>query len=84
MGGNVIIDINTLHHSNQLKFLICHTGHFDVTTTVEIGSVAICVRSSDLKTLLIGLSCLQCVLALQTISVDSIMCTHGLSNIGLH
>ena len=46
MGGNVIIDFNIFHH------LICYTAHFGDNKKVAIVSVAICVRSYHLKTLL--------------------------------
>ena len=49
MGGNVIIDFNTSHH---LTLLLCYTGHFDENKTVDIVSVAICVRLYHLKTVL--------------------------------
>ena len=52
MGGNVIIDYNTSHHSNQLTLLLCYTGHLDENKTVDIVSVAICVRLYHLKTVL--------------------------------
>ena len=51
MGGNVI-DFNAFHHSNHLRLLICYTIHFDEKKTVEFVSVAICVRSYRLKTVL--------------------------------
>ena len=52
MGGNVIIDFNTFHHTNHLRLLLCYTGHFDDNKTVEIDSVAICVRSYHLMAVL--------------------------------
>ena len=51
-GGNIIIDFNAFHHSNQLRLLICYTGHFDEKKTVSFASVAICVRSYRLDTVL--------------------------------
>ena len=52
MGGNFIIDFNAFHHSNHLRLFICYTGHFDEKKTVEFVSVAICVRSYCLNTVL--------------------------------
>ena len=40
--GNVIIDFNIFHHSNQL---LCYTGHFGDNKKVAILSVSICVSS---------------------------------------
>ena len=56
MGENIIIDFNAFHQFNHLRLLICYTGHFDENKTVEFVSVAICVRSCRLNTVL--LTCL--------------------------
>ena len=53
MGGNIIIDFNAFHHFNHLRLLICYTGHFDEKKTVEFVSVAMCVRSYRLNTVLL-------------------------------
>ena len=43
-GGNVITNCNTFHHSNHLRRLLCYKGQIGDNKTVEIVSVAICVR----------------------------------------
>ena len=53
MGGNIIIDFNVSHQFNHLRLQICYTGHFDEKKTVEFVSVAICVRSYRLNTVLL-------------------------------
>ena len=52
MGKNFIIDFNAFHHYIYLRLLICYTGHFGDNKTVEIISVASCVRSYHLMTAL--------------------------------
>ena len=53
IGENIIINFNAFHHSNHLRLLICYTGHFDEKKTVEFVSVAMCVRSYRLNTVLL-------------------------------
>ena len=53
MGKHIIIDFNAFHQSNNLRLLICYTGHFDEKKTAEFVSVAICVSSYLLNTVLL-------------------------------